>query len=172
MHLSNEYAAGFFDGEGTVYAATRNNPGRPSPILIVAISNTVLKPLALMRDKWGGSIFTDPPRENRQACHQWTLAPRNAYKFLYDIQPYLLIKDNLANTAIEMCELMQLPRKERVDYSNRVYRNGRYWVSPTIRPEFEDKIIALHNRIKQLNSKPFSISNTVGPNQDALTHRA
>lgn len=151
---SNEYAAGFFDGEGTVYAATRLNSGKPSPTIIVAISNTVEAPLLALKAQWGGSLFLGRQHSpNRRAQYQWTLAARMARPFLMAIHPHLLIKRDVVGVAIEMCELMALPHKERVDYSNTVFRHGRRWSSPVVRPEFKEKVDALHSRIRLLNTR-------------------
>lgn len=152
--ISDEYAAGFFDGEGTVYAAIRNNSGRPSPTIMVTITNTVREPLDRLHAKWGGSIFLDRSKKpNQQDKYQWTVAAKKARPFLEAMLPHLIIKREVAETAIEMCALMALPHKERVDYSNTVFRHGRLWSSPVVRPEFKAKIEQLHTRIRDLNSR-------------------
>lgn len=148
--ISDEYAAGFFDGEGTVYAATRNN--KPSPTIMVCISNVVREPLDLLRQKWGGSIFCNVPKKNRQALYQWTIAAKMAHPFLRAILPHLIIKRDVVQAAIEYCELMKTPAKDRVDYSATVERDGRLWVSPKVRPEFRSKVDEIHSRIRKLNA--------------------
>lgn len=157
MKLFAAYAAGFFDGEGTIYAATRNagNPRakRPSPTILAMVANTERRPLALFQERWGGSMHRTPASERKRELHQWVLAPKNAFVFLKDIRPYLIIKADLADAAIEFYTLMLRPAKERVDYSHTVFRNGRHWVSPVIRPEFRDKLTSLHQRIRQLNMR-------------------
>ena len=153
--ISNEYAAGFFDGEGTVYAATRNNPKgkRPSPTIIVAITNTVPAPLELLHAQWGGSIFKDRERERQRAKYQWTLAAKMAAPFLEAIHPHLLIKHEVVSVALQFCALMARPHRERCDYSHTVFRHGRLWSSPIVRPEFAAEVARLHAEIRRLNTR-------------------
>lgn len=157
--ISDEYAAGFFDGEGTVYAASRSKPdvsgkSRPSPTIMVCIANTVRDPLDMLCEKWGGSIHAQKvTKANRRQCFQWTVAARQAAPFLRAIFPHLIIKKGVVGHAIEFRDLMATPHKERVDYSNRVFRNGRFWSSPIVRPEFRAKIEGLHALIRLANYK-------------------
>lgn len=156
--ISEAYVAGFFDGEGTVCAARRNIRYRPTPTILATISNTDMRPLRAIMDRWGGSIHTTKGRlEHHRDQHQLVLAPRNARIFLTAIEPHLIIKKQVARVAIEFCNLvMNTPRRDRVDYSHTVYRNGRNWVSPIMRPEFEAKIMALHAEIQRFNARTFS----------------
>lgn len=58
--LSDSYCAGFFDGEGTVYAATRRSTGksgRKSPTITVCMTNTDKNVIDLHQSKWGGSVY-------------------------------------------------------------------------------------------------------------------
>jgi hypothetical protein len=102
---------------------------------------------------FGGSISMTPAGERRRALYQWVLCARQAGGFLRVIQPYLIVKVEVAAAAIEFIDLQGLPSGERRDYSQTVERNGRLWSSPTIRPEFQERQLAVWMRIRELNSR-------------------
>lgn len=159
--ISPEYSAGFFDGEGTVYAATRNSPSRkrPSATILVCISNTNLASLEAHKEKWGGSIYGKKRREGHQPIYQWVLCTKKSYDFLKSILPFLIIKKEVVQKAIEYMELIKnTPRKDRVDYSHVVQSGNRMRVSPIVRQEFYDKTMAIHSDIRRLNMRgaPFN----------------
>lgn len=121
---------------------------------MVVITNTVKAPLEALHKQWGGSMYLDHSRGPRwRDKWQWTICSRNALPFLEAILPHLLIKREVAEQAIEMCRLMALPHKERIDYSRTVRRHGRLWSSPRVRPEFAAKIRKIHNKIRELNCR-------------------
>lgn len=157
--ISDEYAAGFFDGEGSVYLATRSTT-RPSPTLLVCIGNTNREVLDLHRDRWGGSIRERGGKHRArvltgrwQRQYQWVLSTRMAKAFLTAIVPHVLIKKDVTIAALRYITLMEVPRRERVDYSQCVRRRGRLWVAPVVRPEFEAQVAALHTEIRGLNAR-------------------
>jgi len=154
MSISDSYAAGFFDGEGTVYAANRRSATvtrRPSPSVLVCITNVNYDVLEAMRDRWGGSINSRAAKPKRQAIHQWVLAPRNAYSFLQAIAPHVIVKRDVVSTALLLCEMMRLPRAERMDYRTKKNALGKTRVYPAVKKEFEDRSWALHQEIRRLN---------------------
>jgi hypothetical protein len=152
IELSDQYCAGFFDGEGSVYAATRR---KESPTIVVCISNTNLEVLEYHETKWGGSIHA---RKRNNLCwqqqYQWVLNAKGAFRFLTAIQPYSIVKRKIINVALEYCRLMaETPIAERVDYTHLVFRKGRYWVFPIVKPWFREAAIRLHGRIRELNTQ-------------------
>lgn len=155
--ISDEYAAGFFDGEGCVYVAHRLRKKEenfsPTSSINVCIANTVIGPLEEFEKKWGGSIrgrFETDPRRRKQ--YQWVLATRMALPFLRAIYPHVIIKKMVVAEGIKFCELMELPKEERIEYTGRVFRRGREWVCPRVRPEFREKIDQIRFNIRSLNS--------------------
>jgi hypothetical protein len=152
--ISDAYAAGFFDGEGTVYCATNYNSGRPSPSVLVCISNTDIRPLEALRARWGGSLLSRKKSRNPawRTQWQWVLSTRSAVKFLESLLPFLITKREVAVEAIALCNLFALPHRERMDYSNTVERRGRRWVSPVVRPEFREAVDRHWKRIRELNA--------------------
>lgn len=152
--ISTEYAAGFFDGEGSVYAAVRNKPYRNFTVL-VTIPNTVAAPLQAFKDRWGGSLCANQPSGNRKLQYQWVLAPNNARAFLRDVRPHLIVKAEVADAAIELLTLLALPIRDRMDYSQlRPSRTpGKMTRAGVMKPEFREKISRLHERIQALNAR-------------------
>lgn len=158
--ISDQYAAGFFDGEGSVYAAMRSwNRRTSSPTILVCIGNTNKAVLELHRDRWGGSLLERGGKHlarvasgKYQRQFQWVLAPRMATVYLRSIAPHLIIKKEVVATALDYLRIVGLPRCEKIDYSHTVERRGRKWVSPMTRPEIKEELIALHAKIRELNA--------------------
>ena len=86
------YAAGLFDGEGSIMLRPRRP--RNNGTLIVSMSNTDAALIAWMKERWGG--FAKPYRMqgNRKPAWSWCLAARAAARFLSAIQPYVVSPRN------------------------------------------------------------------------------
>jgi hypothetical protein len=108
------YAAGIFDGEGSV-TLTRVRSGRwPSPQVSVASNDREL--LAWLRTRLGGSIVTKAPRAaTHSISFDWKLTDRRALDFLRVVRPYLVIA-----RKIERVDLLL------ANYLACTPRNGRY----------------------------------------------
>jgi hypothetical protein len=108
------YAAGLFDGEGSVTLTRVHRERWPSPQVSVASNDReVLEWLAV---RFGGTITTKKPRQPTHAVsYDWKLTDRRALVFLQMIRPF-----------------MQIQRKRvRADLLLETYlactpRNGRY----------------------------------------------
>lgn len=153
--LSAEYSAGFFDGEGSVYAAIRQSKSkyRPSPTVLVCISNTNKRVLEAHKEKYGGSVYGKKRRDGHQPVFQWVLGARMAYHFLKDILPHCIIKYDVIVAALALADLLRKPAHERVDYSKTIEHSGRKWVAPVIRPEFRDACWEQVSEIRRLNKR-------------------
>lgn len=148
------YAAGFFDGEGSVYSAARGQTSSKSPLILVCVGNTNLAVLEWHKSVWGGSITerkNTKPRHRVQ--HQWVLAPRAAATFLQDVCPHLKIKHEVATFALQALAMMRRPHKERIDYSIKRWDGRRYWTTARLRPEFKAECDALYAQIRVLNKR-------------------
>lgn len=158
MQLEAAYFAGFFDGEGSVYAASRGGRGRsanrrPSPTIAVCITNTNLEVLEWHRKLFGGSISAKRRKARWRQQYQWMLWARDAGRFLALIRPFLIVKADVVDAALEYIALQALPAAQRRDYSNIVERNGRKRCAPVIRPEFQERQLAVWARIRELNAR-------------------
>lgn len=83
------WAAGFFEGEGSV--CVRRPSKRNWGTLAALVANTEPKYLELFRSRWGGSIHAlRPSGSNSKAAFRWTISAKQAAKFLSDIQPHVI----------------------------------------------------------------------------------
>lgn len=98
------YFAGFFDGEGCVRISKRRNgySGYGFQFLLtVNIHNTNPLPLKQLSAVYGGTVYFHPAaKSNYKPCYGWNRVGRDAYKFLKDIFPWLLIKREVAAIGI------------------------------------------------------------------------
>lgn len=153
--ISNEYAAGFFDGEGSVYANSRNN-GR-QPTVLVCISNTHEGILKLHQERWGGSISGKQIKSERhRPLWQWVLAPKNAARFLRDVYPHLVIKREVAGYALEWIAEMERPTSEKVVYERIVRVNGTVGTRPQVLPDHRSRVDAIVAKMRTVNARGFN----------------
>jgi hypothetical protein len=88
------WAAGFFDGEGTL--ALRKTHRCATYFLLVRVSNLDRKVLEELRTLWGGRIYKRPGTgSNRRPYYEWSLSPTDAVTFLKDIQPFVRTEKNI-----------------------------------------------------------------------------
>lgn len=101
MQLSNEYCAGFFDGEGCVqpmkYLSKTHNEKFIVGMRAVVVQKEP-KVLYLLQNQFGGAVSV---RKNGIGCWQCGDADQ-ALAFFKAIQPYLIVKFNEVGFAIEL----------------------------------------------------------------------
>lgn len=84
---SDQWAAGFFDGEGNVYLRLRVKHRVPD--VYVQVTQKDPEPLRRFKERWGGSLTeTRTPT----GCHRWRCSHRKAEAFIRAILPYSLVK--------------------------------------------------------------------------------
>lgn len=98
------YAAGFFDGEGSVtIGVNRSHKRTHNPVYTMRIgaSQVDASPLFWLLDRWGGSVqpVARKTTQNNQV-HIWGCFSRNAAKFLTDVLPFLIVKRERAEVAL------------------------------------------------------------------------
>lgn len=99
------YAAGFFDGEGSV--------GTPyKRFLAVRASQVDPRPLVLLRDLFGGAIrqhHTDAASRAKgwKPAWTWILQGQPAAEALAEMLPYLIVKRDVAELGIALSALTQ-----------------------------------------------------------------
>ena len=149
--ISDEYAAGFFDGEGSVYVNKRGQAHGGSPSLKVCVSNTHHGILLMHKDRWGGSIcerkITKP---NHRPQWQWTLSTRQTRPFLDAIQRHVVIKQEVVDLALAYLDLMARPSGERRNYN--VPRGS----GVRIRPEWAARRDRVVTSIRTVNARGFN----------------
>jgi hypothetical protein len=109
--VDKAYAAGFFDGEGTVTIAEgrRENSRWPIYNMRVIVGQNDLDQLLWLRERWSGTIVARAAAGNRKQHHTWSAFSRQAHRFLLDVQPYLRLKRERADLAIDFQSHMQRP---------------------------------------------------------------
>ena len=88
--LLTAYLAGFFDGEGCVYA-------HPSSAYIqIDVSQRIKAPLELFRQEYGGKL-----RPGHENLWRWACPAASLERFLLDMLPYLVVKREQVEWALE-----------------------------------------------------------------------
>lgn len=103
--LSPEYIAGFFDGEGSIDIRYRTtNGGRYDRFeLRCAISQVYRKPLDMIQALYGGSVA----ERRGGAIHHYVVTGAQANALLEAIRPFLVVKADEADVALEFYKLVQ-----------------------------------------------------------------
>lgn len=85
------WAAGLFEGEGTVTIAKSGGVKRPTLTRTrVIIGNTDREVVDFFAERWGGRIRPRPPSSERaRPSFEWALGGAAAAFFLRDVQPFL-----------------------------------------------------------------------------------
>ena len=108
------YAAGLFDGEGSVSLIRHRENRTHSPQ--VSIASTDYEVVFWFQHRFGGSIVTKQPRKpNHSVSYDWKLTDRRALAFLELIRPYLVIERKIRRIDLLLN-----------DYIACTPRNGRY----------------------------------------------
>lgn len=92
---SNQWAAGFFDGEGNVYIRHR---GRKNPEIHAQITQKDPRPLQEIHFRFGGSISKT---KNPANCWRWRCACQNAARFFEAILPHSFVKREAIEKALK-----------------------------------------------------------------------
>lgn len=161
-HISAQYAAGFFDGEGTVcYQCILRRHSRIKPeswtrmprptnyyqwIVRFAISNTNREVLISFQAQWGGQVRDSTSQTrlqmNRKPIFQWMVAAKQAESFAKDIAPYVIVKRPQIELFLEFRETMQMPGQrhlprsviaKRLQIGRKLARLNRRGVVPVVR---------------------------------------
>ena len=111
---SLEYWAGFFDGEGSVWISLyqKKDCSRPQASLKVGVSNTYYAIIADLAHDFpppSGRVINSflggaKDKVKRRQQYKWEMSGWNAYIFLKMVEPYLVVKREQAQTAIEFYE--------------------------------------------------------------------
>ena|ERR1041385_2850870 len=108
------YAAGLFDGEGSISLVRQKTNRSHSPQVSVASNDREV--LDWFQKRFGGSIVTKQPRQaTHSVSYDWRLIDRRALTFLQLIRPYLVIERKIRRIDLLLN-----------DYVACTPRNGRY----------------------------------------------
>jgi hypothetical protein len=96
------YFAGLLDGEGSVLARRTKGPKGGFEYL-VTLANTDENMVRWIADRWGGTVYTYPPRAaNHRQQWTWRAYGRFAVAALEDALPYLITKKEHAELALSL----------------------------------------------------------------------
>ena len=101
---SPEYVAGFFDGDGSVSitkAAVQRGAWSARYYLSVNLTNTNRSILELVVEIYGGCIKEKPHKEGWKTAWLFAASHRGAAQFLTSIAPYVFIKRERVELALE-----------------------------------------------------------------------
>lgn len=98
------YAAGIVDGEGCINSNGIKPESNKLGSIRVAVSNTDRRVIEWLQENFGGSIYDYPQTEKRN-YYSWQVFCKKAELFLRAICPYLIIKQEQAEVAIELRNL-------------------------------------------------------------------
>ncbi len=139
---SNQYLAGFFDGEGCIGLR-----GNPSSIKYVTYSLVLCIPQLVSRNstelfrvlkkRFGGRLYKRSWAKRRRPCYQYMIFGEDAVLFLQRLRPHLVFKAAQADVAIQWFQNRSPWRP----------RNGQ----PRFRWSAKDEKVAL--KLKQMKRK-------------------
>lgn len=126
------YAAGFFDGEGSVNITARQATGLASYRAQILVWNTNREVLDWLCARWGGKVHvarrTNPTRHVAQA-YQWVPPAHSLLPFLRGIRPYLIVKAVVVDNAIDFLQIqlaMRSPGARRLRLTESHMLEERY----------------------------------------------
>lgn len=110
--ITNEmkaYLAGLFDGEGSINIfkqTSRKDMKAPAYFLEISIGNTHRGVLQWILEHFGGRLTHNAEQytERNQRTWRWRASSNEAYEILIVILPYLIVKKDQAQVAIEFRE--------------------------------------------------------------------
>lgn len=102
------WAAGFFDGEGSVFveiSKNKNTRRRVRNLLTASVTQTSTPCLNLFKQCFGGNItpITKSRRShmNNSVCFVWRVRSKDALVFLETIAPYVVVKKEQVELALQ-----------------------------------------------------------------------
>jgi len=114
MNLNFSYAAGLFDGEGTVTLSKRHKTSKRVPYL--ELSNTSVELLLFMKTTFGGCICTHKKtKKHHTQARSWRCTHNAAISCLKKLLPYLREPEKIRRATLIAKE-----------YKHVTVRNGKY----------------------------------------------
>lgn len=98
------WAAGLFEGEGTVSIRSSGRFGYTRPL--VSVTSTDLEIVTFFHERWPGSLHTFRPKGNAKEATTWTLNACEAiWRFLDDVYGYLRTTSERTKFAVVMADI-------------------------------------------------------------------
>lgn len=140
MTTNLAYVAGLMDGEGCIHLDVTK--GRwYQPRVSVGMTEPALHLLTALQDEWGGTLYQmRKPTEKWAAAWTWHLTGPVAAELLTAIRPFLRLKMDQADAALELNAIVQgLPKTAK---------GQSRW-----NPEAQAKCAEIRARMKMMNQK-------------------
>jgi len=140
------YLAGIIDSDGYVTASSSTRKGRTYCAPRVGISGTRREPHDLGASIYGGSVHQYEPKDDRahhRTQYQWVLEGDRAADVISDVLPYLLVKRQQGELALQLQEARLESRAARSDEDSYPWAPAGYDPTPSM--------IALAEDIRSLN---------------------
>lgn len=144
-----EYAAGFFDGEGSIIL----DRSRASYRLVLSIGQVDSRPLYFIKSHFGGVVkLTNSwrKRANAKPLYHWIIKDAAAGAFLLDVIPFLIVKQEQAKVALS--------------FRATVLLSGGRRITPQIRADRE----RMAEQLTALRSHPAPFSQAVADETELL----
>lgn len=106
------WAAGFFDGEGSINISLNLNVanGRTYHVLAVEVAQVDPRPLLRLQENWGGKIRGRAPSTPRaRPSLMWYHRNGSGEMFLRDIRPWSIVKAEQIDIALAFRETFRRP---------------------------------------------------------------
>jgi len=103
------YLAGFFDGEGSI-AITRSNNRYTMKVEVTQLDPA---PLIRFQSRFGGSLFRKPDRRGYRSMISWVVVAGGAEHMLNALRPYMSVKREQADVALEFRARILNPNPDR-----------------------------------------------------------
>lgn len=103
-HETLLYAAGLFDGEGSISLAKTNKRVRRFKISVTSTSFSLVN----FMQQFGGNIYNVKQRDNRRIQFEWAWTGKAAAEFIKELRPYLIEQRKRARADIVADELLPL----------------------------------------------------------------
>lgn len=114
------WAAGFFDGEGTIQVIGKGYRRNPHDVtvhlqyqLVIAVTQKDFRPIQKLIEMFGGTLFVHKHPYKGYQLHRWTCVANVARAALEAMLPFLVYKNEQAKVALEFQDHVNLWRGKK-----------------------------------------------------------
>lgn len=144
--ITNDYIAGFVDGEGYIGLIKKRSDKTVlghfyKPCVKIAQKESNRKILEILKSKYGGTISKTRQHENTNSSVMWEISNRPmVQKFLLDLKDKLYLKDENLRLILKYIDLPQVTNRRDKEYQR-------------FRKEIDNKKEVIYNRIREINKR-------------------
>jgi hypothetical protein len=105
--LELAYLSGIFDGEGWIQVAK----GHATPTVTIGVSMCCKPIIDMLQARWNGRVYNYPRRvKGLNDLWEWKCSAKESYAALFEMKPFLIVKEPIIDWAIELTSLIAQPR--------------------------------------------------------------